>query len=69
MREKKKEKKKDRQKETEKTRVGIEILTYILLQTIVNYSRVVPDGLLVFFPSYSVMTQCIEHWQVLIFFL
>ncbi|KJE91589.1 DEAH helicase isoform 6, variant [Capsaspora owczarzaki ATCC 30864] len=30
---------------------------------IVNYARIVPDGLLVFFPSYSVMTQCINHWQ------
>ena len=26
-------------------------------------ARVVPDGLLVFFPSYSVMTGCLETWQ------
>lgn len=30
---------------------------------IVNYTRMIPDGLLVFFPSYSVMRQSIEAWK------
>ena len=30
---------------------------------IVNCSRVVPDGLLVFFASYGVMKSCIDHWK------
>jgi regulator of telomere elongation helicase 1 len=30
---------------------------------LVNFARVVPDGLLVFFPAYSVMAACIEHWK------
>ncbi|XP_077991647.1 regulator of telomere elongation helicase 1-like [Glandiceps talaboti] len=30
---------------------------------IVNYSRIVPNGLLVFFPSYPVMNKCMEVWQ------
>ncbi|KAF3320976.1 regulator of telomere elongation helicase 1 [Carex littledalei] len=31
--------------------------------TIVNFARIVPDGLLVFFPSYYMMNQCIECWK------
>lgn len=30
---------------------------------IVNFSRIVPDGLLVFFPSYYLMDQCIDCWK------
>uniref|UniRef100_UPI00358EF1C3 regulator of telomere elongation helicase 1-like isoform X3 n=1 Tax=Myxine glutinosa TaxID=7769 RepID=UPI00358EF1C3 len=30
--------------------------------TIANFCRIVPDGLLVFFPSYPVMGKCLEHW-------
>ena len=30
---------------------------------IANFARLVPDGLLVFFPSYSVLTKCTEHWK------
>ncbi|XP_048493386.1 regulator of telomere elongation helicase 1 homolog isoform X3 [Beta vulgaris subsp. vulgaris] len=30
---------------------------------IVNFARIVPDGLLVFFPSYYVMEQCISCWK------
>lgn len=30
---------------------------------IVNFARVVPNGLLIFFPSYPVMEKCLEHWQ------
>ncbi|KAJ3090221.1 Regulator of telomere elongation helicase 1 [Quaeritorhiza haematococci] len=31
--------------------------------TIANVARVVPDGLLVFFPSYGVMTDCLQQWR------
>jgi hypothetical protein len=31
--------------------------------TVVNFARQVPDGLLVFFPSYTVMNACLEHWR------
>ncbi|URD77018.1 regulator of telomere elongation helicase [Musa troglodytarum] len=31
--------------------------------SIVNFARIVPDGLLVFFPSYYMMDQCIECWK------
>ena len=30
---------------------------------IVNFARIVPDGLLVFFPSYGVMKQCTDAWK------
>jgi regulator of telomere elongation helicase 1 len=30
---------------------------------IVNFARVVPDGMLVIFPSYHVMNICIDRWQ------
>ena len=30
---------------------------------IFNLARVVPDGMLVFFPSYTVLSACIEAWQ------
>lgn len=32
---------------------------------IVNFARVVPDGLLVFFPSYYILDQCIGCWKTL----
>lgn len=32
-------------------------------RTILSFSRVVPDGLLVFFPSYPIMSKCQEMWQ------
>lgn len=31
--------------------------------SIVNFARMIPDGLLVFFPSYTVMRSCIEAWK------
>ncbi|PKA56302.1 DNA repair helicase UVH6 [Apostasia shenzhenica] len=31
--------------------------------TIVNFARIVPDGLLIFFPSYFLMDQCITCWK------
>ncbi|XP_075156195.1 regulator of telomere elongation helicase 1 [Haematobia irritans] len=31
--------------------------------TILNVSRLVPDGLLVFFPSYPMLNQCVNSWQ------
>lgn len=32
-------------------------------RTILSFCRVIPDGLLVFFPSYPIMTKCQESWQ------
>lgn len=34
-------------------------------RTIQNFSRVVPGGLLVFFPSYPVMKKCQDEWQAM----
>eukprot|EP01028_Stygiella_incarcerata_P007841 TRINITY_DN32869_c0_g1_i1.p1 TRINITY_DN32869_c0_g1~~TRINITY_DN32869_c0_g1_i1.p1 ORF type:complete len:1161 (+),score=311.51 TRINITY_DN32869_c0_g1_i1:91-3573(+) len=31
--------------------------------TIVNYARMIPDGFLVFFPSYNVMEDTISYWK------
>ncbi len=31
---------------------------------LVNCSRLVPDGLLVFFPSYSALNSALAHWKV-----
>ncbi|XP_037894820.1 regulator of telomere elongation helicase 1 homolog isoform X2 [Glossina fuscipes] len=31
--------------------------------TILNVARIVPDGLLVFFPSYPLLNQCVNSWQ------
>lgn len=30
---------------------------------LVNLARVVPDGMLVFFPSYGVLASCVEYWR------
>lgn len=30
---------------------------------IVNFARIIPNGLLIFFPSYPVMNMCLEKWQ------
>ncbi|KAL0319224.1 UNVERIFIED_CONTAM: Regulator of telomere elongation helicase 1 [Sesamum angustifolium] len=32
---------------------------------IVNFARIVPDGLLVFFPSYYLLDQCISCWKTM----
>ncbi|KAF4320436.1 hypothetical protein BBO99_00003065 [Phytophthora kernoviae] len=39
--------------------------TYLLElgNTIVNFTRLVPHGLLVFFPSYSILEESIDRWQ------
>lgn len=45
------------------------ILTYFVISLLlftVNFSRIVPDGLLVFFPSYYLMDQCIECWKKMV---
>lgn len=44
------------------TRFTVEYMTG-LGNAIVNFARTVPNGLLVFFPSYPVMNKCLEHWQ------
>ncbi|XP_044173590.1 regulator of telomere elongation helicase 1-like [Acropora millepora] len=44
------------------TRFTVEYMTG-LGNAVVNYARTVPNGLLVFFPSYPVMNKCLEHWQ------
>ncbi|OQS04912.1 hypothetical protein THRCLA_02895 [Thraustotheca clavata] len=31
--------------------------------TLVNFARLVPNGLLIFFPSYTILDQCVEHWH------
>ncbi len=28
-----------------------------------NWAKCVPDGLLVFFPSYTVLSSCVEFWK------
>lgn len=33
-------------------------------RTILSFTRVVPDGLLVFFPSYPILSKCQEMWQL-----
>lgn len=40
------------------------LVTCIRCIIAVNFARVVPNGLLVFFPSYPIMEKCIENWQV-----
>lgn len=39
--------------------------TYLnsLGNALVNFARIVPDGMLVFFPSYTVMNLSLKHWQ------
>jgi hypothetical protein len=32
--------------------------------TLVNFARIVPDGLLVFFPSYSALKESMDHWRI-----
>ncbi|VVC45636.1 Hypothetical protein CINCED_3A003007 [Cinara cedri] len=32
-------------------------------QTLVNFSRIIPGGTLVFFPSYPFLEHCINYWQ------
>lgn len=32
-------------------------------RTVLNFSCIIPHGLLVFFPSYPIMKKCKEEWQ------
>lgn len=45
-----------------KTRNDASYLTD-LGNSIVNFARMIPDGMLVFFPSYASMSQCIDDWK------
>lgn len=47
-----------------KTRENPEYLTG-LGQVLINISRIVPAGVLVFFPSYSVLISCVDMWAKL----
>lgn len=31
-------------------------------QTLCNFVRIIPDGVLVFFPSYAVLKSCVDYW-------
>ena len=44
-------------------RNDIEYITE-LGNTIISLTRVIPNGVLIFFPSYSVMETCIEKWAI-----
>ena len=46
------------------TMVLMILFVCLLTGYIVNFARIVPQGLLVFFPSYPVMHSCINHWRV-----
>lgn len=37
---------------------------FLLFLSAVNLGRIVPHGLLVFFPSYPVMDKTLEFWRV-----
>lgn len=39
------------------------VLRLITIFLKVNFSKVIPEGLLVFFPSYAVMADCISTWR------
>ncbi len=39
----------------------------MIIGSAVNLARVVPHGLLVFFPSYPVMDKTLEFWRVSVF--
>lgn len=34
-----------------------------LAQTCLNFYRVIPGGILVFFPSYPFLKSCVDYWQ------
>jgi DNA repair helicase Rad3 len=34
-----------------------------LAATILNFVRIIPDGVLVFFPSYAVLADCVKQWR------
>uniref|UniRef100_A0A8C0FXG0 Regulator of telomere elongation helicase 1 n=1 Tax=Chelonoidis abingdonii TaxID=106734 RepID=A0A8C0FXG0_CHEAB len=53
---------------TYEKRFSVECLSS-LGKTIGNLVRIIPHGLLVFFPSYPVMDKSLEYWRVCCFFL
>lgn len=36
---------------------------YSLGRSIVNLSKIIPNGLLIFFPSYPILEKCREQWE------
>ncbi len=43
-------------------RIGL-CIGLCLGNALINFARVVPDGVLVFFPSYGALNEAIGHWQ------
>lgn len=39
-------------------------LTFIYDSLVVNATRIVPQGVLVFFPSYFLLNSCLTSWKV-----
>lgn len=48
--------------------ISVTINVMISIGFAVNLARVVPHGLLVFFPSYPVMDKTLEFWRVSVYF-
>ena len=44
---------------------GAKLILTKLLFVAVNFAQIVPDGMLVFFPSYGALDTALQHWQVL----
>jgi Rad3-related DNA helicase len=40
------------------------MLNLVIISFVVNFSRVVPSGLLLFFPSYPLLESCADNWRV-----
>ena len=40
------------------------MLSLVVISFVVNFSRVVPSGLLLFFPSYPLLESCADNWRV-----
>jgi hypothetical protein len=49
--------------------VGCVLPWQLKFLSLVNFARIVPHGLLVFFPSYESLTQCIDLWKTPVNFI